>query len=325
VLCLALAVACHAGDDDSTPSGSSGAPATGGTGTAGSTTGGSAGTPSSAGTGGSGTAGSATGGSAGAPSSGGASGSGTAGSGTAANPCDTALFCDDFESYTDAPNGKWALRTTSGAVAIDQTQHVSGKQSVKFTTQSAGSATAFMRIADASVFPVPNNVLYGRMLFRVEAQPTESVHWTIIAGLGLVPGQTYHAVYRYGGQKPVTTGSQMMASYDTPDWYSNKSTPGSDCWHHSNSRVLPTAKWTCIEWKFDGTNNGMQLWLDGAAADDLTIAGHGDGCVNAANDLPWTAPAFSSIDLGWESYQQDDARTAYIDDVVLSTTKIGCP
>ena len=115
-----------------------------------------------------------------------------------------------------------------------------------------------------------------------------------------------------------------MANYETPDWYSNKNTPGSDCWHHANKRVIPVGTWTCIEWKFDGTTNGMQLWLDREPADDLTVTGHGDGCVNAANDFAWTAPTFASFDLGWESYQQDDARTAYIDDVAISKTKIGC-
>jgi hypothetical protein len=323
----------------SSPTGGTAGAATGGANaTGGSTSGGSGGNGGSNATGGSGgsatggagTAGSATGGSAGTSSPGGASGaSGSAGTG--ANPCDTALFCDDFESYTSAPNGKWSLRTTSGsAIAIDTTEHVSGTKSVKFTTPSASSVTAFMRIQDASIFPVPNNVLYGRMMFRVESEPTQSVHWTMVAGLGLVPGQSYHSEYRYGGQMPITNGntfvgSQLMANYETPDWYSDKSTPGSDCWHHSNQRIIPAATWTCVEWKFDGANNGMQLWLDGTAADDLTIMGHGDGCVNAAADFTWTAPAFASIDLGWESYQQDDPRTAYVDDVVLSTTKIGCP
>lgn len=246
------------------------------------------------------------------------------------NPCDTALVCDDFESYDSAPNGKWTLHTAGGTVAIDTTQHASGSKSVKLSTTAAGSTTAMLRMQDASVFPVPGNVLYGRMLYYVESVPTQSVHWTMIAGLGLVPGQTYHALYRYGGQMPVTQGatflgSQMMANYDTPDWYSDKSTPGSDCWHHSSGRVIPVAQWTCVEWKFDGPNNGMKLWLDGALAPDLTILGHGDGCLNAPTNFPWTAPTFASLDLGWESYQSDDARVVYVDDVALSTTRIGCP
>lgn len=290
------------------------------------------------GAGGTGAGGSANGGDgAAAAGSGGTSAGGTTGGGGAgatggapSDPCATALFCDDFESYSGKLGGPWTTRANSGAVALDTSMHVSGKQSVKFTTQAASSVTAYMRFQDTSLLPTSDNVLYGRMLFRLESAPTASVHWTIIQGFGLVPGQTYHAEYRYGGQMPITqgstfVGSQMMANYDTPDWYSDKSTPGSDCWHHSNARVIPVGTWTCIEWKFDGANNGMQLWLDGVAADDLTIAGHGDGCVNAASDFTWTAPSFTAIDLGWESYQTDDARTAYIDDVALSTTRIGCP
>ena len=307
--------------------GGAGAGAAGSGGSAGSGTGGGAGNAAS------GAAGSgATGGGAGTAGSGGASaGSGGTGTGgTGSDPCATALYCDDFEAYDAAPNGKWAPHSSSGAVAIDTAEHVSGSKSVKFSTQSSGSASAMMRLQGAPIFPVTGNVVYGRMLFKLAAAPTASVHWTIITGVGAVPGQAYRAEYRYGGQQPISqgnvfTGSQMMANYETPDWYDDKSTPGSDCWHHANGRVIPVAQWTCIEWKFDGPNNGMQLWLDGAPADDLTVMGHGDGCVNAANDAPWTAPTFNAFDLGWESYQQDDARTAWIDDVVISTTPIGCP
>jgi hypothetical protein len=70
-------------------------------------------------------------------------------------------------------------------------------------------------------------MFYGRMMFRLESAPTASVHWTIIEGSGLVPvdGQSYHALYRYGGQQPVMNGttfvgSQLMANYETPDSYS---------------------------------------------------------------------------------------------------------
>ena len=59
----------------------------------------------------------------------------------------------------------------------------------------------------------------------------------------------------------------------------------------------------------------------------LTVAGVGQGCVNqpATPPFPWTAPNFDRLDLGWESYQIDDARTIHIDDVVLSKSPIGCP
>lgn len=262
-------------------------------------------------------------------SSGGAAGSSTG------DPCATAIFCDDFESYAagQAPGGNWTKSTNQGAVAIDDTQSHSGTKSVKFTTQSASSSkTAYIRLANATgktIFPAPGNSFYGRMMFRLESAPTASVHWTLLEGSGLVPGQTYHALYRYGGQLPVTqgstfVGSQLMANYETPDSYGGNG-PSSDCWNHASQVVVPVAKWSCVEWQFDGPNNTMRFWLDGTAVTSLTVAGVGQGCVNQPATYAWTAPTFDRLDLGWESYQADDARTLYIDDVVVSTTKVGCP
>src|SRR5262249_7953290 len=39
--------------------------------------------------------------------------------------------------------------------------------------------------------------------------------------------------------------------------------PGSDCWLHSNEKVVPVGAWTCVEWEFDGPNNAMHFWLGG--------------------------------------------------------------
>jgi len=322
---LSLA-ACQksAGDDDDADHGA-------GTGGAAATGGGAQGGGSGSGVGGVSGSGAGNGGatsSGGTSGNGGSGGTGAAGGGSGGgggDPCATAIYCDDFEKYTTGLTVPWTPRQNSGTVALDRTEHVSGAQSVKFSTQAAGSVTAMMRLTSIDLFPIEGNVVYGRMLYKVASTPTSSVHWTMIQGLGVVPGQTYHAEYRYGGQQPIGDGSQLMANYETPDWYQDKSTPGSDCWHHANGRVMPVGRWVCVEWKFDGPNAGMQMWLDGQPASDLTVMGTGDGCVNAANDAPWTAPTFAAIDLGWESYQTDEARTAWVDDVVISTTPIGCP
>jgi SH3-like domain-containing protein len=52
----------------------------------------------------------------------------------------------------------------------------------------------------------------------------------------------------------------------------------------------------------------------------------------AANDgVHWTMieavlpQDFTKAYLGWESYQQDDGREAWIDDVALGTSPIACP
>ena len=324
--------------------GSSGA--SGSAGSAGSSSGGSGGS-SSGGSGGSssggsgGSAGSSagtdgTGGSAGSAGSGGSGGSagtaGSGGSGGQTDPCQSARFCETFESYTvgSAPAGNWKPRTNHGAVTVSQDQKFGGAKSARFTTEAnSGGKTAFIRLESATVFPVPGNVYFGRMMFRLESAPETAVHWTFIQSSGLIQGQTYHATYRYGGQHPVTNGStfvgnQLMANYDTPDSYSGNG-PSSDCWHHANKKVVPTGRWACAEWQFDGPNNTLKFWLDGQPVPDLTVTGRGQGCVHQDATFTWTAPNFANLEIGWESYQNDGARTLYIDDVVISTTQVGCP
>jgi hypothetical protein len=275
----------------------------------------------------------------GTPSGAGGSGVTGAGGGAAAgaggNPCATAIFCDDFEKYAAGapPTTPWRAATNLGAVAVDTTQSRSGAKSVKLTTQartSDGIKTAFIELTGNPVFPISGNVFYGRMMFRLEAAPATSVHWTFIQGAGVVPGAGYHALYRYGGQLPImqgTTfvGSQLMANYDTPDSYSG-TPPQSDCWQHANRVVVPVGRWACAEWRFDGATNQMSFSLDGAAIPSLNMTGVGQGCVHPSDGpFTWTAPTFDRLSLGWESYQTDGVRTIYLDDVVVSRTPIGCP
>jgi hypothetical protein len=204
---------------------------------------------------------------------------------------------------------------------------------VKFVAAAGSSSkAAYIRLASTAsktIFPVTPNAFFGRMMFRLESAPTAAVHWTFLQGYGLVPGQTYHALYRYGGQHPVTNGStfvgnQLMANYETPDSYSGNG-PGSDCWKHASQIVVPVGAWSCAEWEFDGPTNTMRFWLNGAAVNSLTVTGTGSGCVTGAANQTWIAPTFERLDLGWESYQQDSARTIWIDDVVVSKTRVGCP
>jgi hypothetical protein len=247
--------------------------------------------------------------------------------------CGAAVVCDDFESYGDGtqPPAPWSVSKNVGSVTIDSTHARSGNRSVRVTAPAAtGYRSVFLRLTDGGLLPVTGGTVYGRMMFYLESAPTMEVHWTFIDGSGLVPGTSYHAVYRYGGQKPLPGlngslgGSQMMASYDTPDFYSNMG-PGSDCYKHASGRVVPVGSWTCAEWQFDGGSNTMRFWIDGAAASDLTVAGTGDGCTQQPSSYAWTAPSFQQLDVGWESYQADDARNIWIDDVAYGTTRIGCP
>ena len=110
-------------------------------------------------------------------------------------------------------------------------------------------------------------MFYGRMMFRLEAAPTDHVHWTIIAGSGVVPGQTYHALIGTAGRfrSPPEPPSLEASSWRTTRPPIRTAAPGrAAMWHHANKVVVPEGKWTCAEWKFDGTHNQMTLGLDGA-------------------------------------------------------------
>jgi len=323
---------CSTGGRSPASTDGAGAGAGGAAGTSGG--GGTAGASGAAGAGHGGVSGGGTGGASGSAGAGdgGADAGLDGGADTNADPCDSALFCESFESYAAGtpPGGDWATRTNHGAVSVVEDQKFGGTRSARFTTEAnSGGKTAFIHLDAAAVFPVSGNRYFGRMMVRLEAAPETSVHWTLLESTGTVPGQSYRATYRYGGQHPVTegssfVGSQLMANYETPDSYSGNG-PSSDCWLHADKKVLPVGRWACVEWQFDGPNDTMRFWLDGQALEDLTMAGQGQGCVHQSATFPWTAPTFGDLDLGWESYQDDAARTLYVDDVVIHTEKIGCP
>lgn len=225
-----------------------------------------------------------------------------------------AAVCDDFESYTGMPGAPWTVsKNEQGTVAIDTAQHHSGTKAVKFTLSGAQTyQRAFIGLEEP--FPIANNAFYGRMMIYITAAPNDGVHWTMIQGEGPVTTPAIQqANVRYGGQ----TMERLMANYDTTG-------VKSDCWKHSQTK-MPEGKWACMEWYFEGASNTQKFWLDGAAIDDITVMGQGQGCLANETNGTWYFPKFERVFVGWESYQQDDPREVWIDDVAIGTSKIGCP
>ncbi len=232
------------------------------------------------------------------------------------DPCAGRLICDDFEGDTngEAPGAPWGVATNNGAVVVDGAKAHSGTHAVKVSTGAGQYKQALFFTEGAPAFPIASNVVHGRMMIYMDATANDGVHWTMIQGTGPLPGHAgVDSFYRYGGM----WGGKMMANYET-------SGLATDCWNNSNA-VMPTGKWTCMEWKFDGPANEMRFWLDGQEVSDLHVKDQGMGC--GGHDLAdqWLAPTFDKMWLGWESYQNDDAREAWIDDVVIDDAPIGCP
>lgn len=260
---------------------------------------------------------------------------------TADNICDTALVCENFDSMAadSTPTGVWSANENSGTVQVSSAQAFSGTQAVLANTPTTETAykAALLGYEDPSVLPTANNAHYGRMMFFLESAPETEVHWTFLAGAGRSEPQLSYAdgmdypdgfdvLYRYGGQKPVAGGSQLMASYETPGFYDPTPTgPDTDCHQDSLAVPMPVGKWSCAEWRFDGATNEMQLWIDGAEVQGLHVVGNGTRCRELPDDLPWTSPSFTRVDVGWESYQADSERSIWVDDFILHSERIGCP
>jgi len=242
------------------------------------------------------------------------------------DPCLDVLFCDDFEDDApgQAPLAPWVASTNGATVAVDTTRAFSGANSVHvFSDTAAAYRRGYFALQGQPVFPAASTAMYGRIMVWLESVPITPpnmplVHWTMIQGEGLARQGDHNALYRYGGQQQA--GAGFMANYETTD------PTNTDCYQHSQTRI-PVGTWTCLEWHFVQATNEMQLWLNGTEVTDVHIVDRGAGCLG--NDLQgvWEAPPqFQSIYLGWERYQTPtNDGNLWIDDVAISTTRIGCP
>jgi hypothetical protein len=239
-----------------------------------------------------------------------------------ADPCAGRIVCDDFEKWTagQAPGAPWKTQLAKGTAVVDETKSFSGKRSIKVsvdaTTANDTYRSAYVAVTGAPLIPLANDTVYGRFMITTDRIPQSSVHWTIASGAGKYSGTD--AVYNYGGM------GNLMANY-----YRATSPNPTDCWQ-TKAQNFPTQKWTCVSFLLDGKNSEMRFWLDGVEVPELHVVGMSktdQTCTVKGVDGRWLAPTFSSVRVGWESYQHDPAgaHTAWIDDVVLDDQPIPCP
>ncbi len=324
---ILLASACSSppAEDGPGSGGSFGFGGAAGSGGSGATGGGGSAQGGSGGAGGSATQGGAGGGSGTGGTGGAGGGGGTGGMSMPVDVCPQGvLFCDDFEddAVGQPPGSPWRNSSNSGGVVSVGTDFAfSGARAVH---ASAPTGAAYRRAyfaldqGSSPIFPGAALEMYGRAMMYLEAVPDTAIHWTFVQGEGeATTPSTHNRLYRYGGQQQ--GGAGLMANFET-------TTIRTDCWQHSQ-RTMPAATWACVEWRFVVATNEMQFWLDGEEIDDLHVTLRGEGCI--ADDLggDWLAPpAFQSLYLGWEHYQQPgNDIDLWVDAVAVSTERVGCP
>jgi len=81
----------------------------------------------------------------------------------------------------------------------------------------------------------------------------------------------------------------------------------------------------CAEWEFNGAGNEMHYWLDGVAQTAVDIVKTDSSCVTAPPGNLWQAPTFDKLMLGWYSQAFNMPVELWMDDIVVSTDRVGCP
>lgn len=321
------------GSDEGGTTGGGGSVGSGGkeTGTGGGTVGGTGGTPSATGGSGSGGMNSAgVSGTAGKPGAGGTPGTGGTPSGVLSPECSKLANCDGFESYTTAsqPGGPWTgFEVDGGTLAVDQTRGFKGSsKSIKITVSPGTKMLARMRHSGAGL--LPSDAIYMRMMVWMDAAPKGPAgHWNWMWAQG-------DAVAKSGGKLLgdtfVASGGDLKSGSTWMLHGAGASGGFQDCFAAAQTK-FPVGRWACYEFHLDGKTNSGEAWVDGKLDEVLSFEDKqplSGQCVvgnNYTNGL-WYVPKIEKAFFGFKMYHTlGGTATAWLDDIAISTTRIGCP
>jgi len=260
------------------------------------------------------------GGTGGAPSAGGAPG------GTVSMECSKLANCDTFESYNAGqPGGAWAgFEVSSGSLSVDQTRGFAGsKKSVKITV-TPGGGTARMRNNSPGVLPAVE--LYMRMMVWIDAPPKGSGHWNWMWGEGNAGPQSGGKL----GNTFVASGGNLANGQTWMLYGGNGGGGYQDCFSTAQTK-FPVGKWTCYEFHLDSKTNSGHSWINGRL-DEIVGFDNAQSLVgqclpdhNLTNGL-WYVPKIDKAFFGFKMFHTlNETATAWLDDIAISTKRIGCP
>lgn len=203
----------------------------------------------------------------------------------------------------------WTTDASNGTLTVAPSS--SGGPGRELRIRTEGNGRAFLVLSDLSP---RGNSFWARMRINVGAFPTapDWAHWTIAEASG---SDSPTLVRPLGGQyAPTDQGNFWGVGSDlgpTGDWTAWKT-----------SAPAAAAKWSCVEFHLDATDNRVTVYLDGVEQSDLTVSTKQHG--GTADDFVF--PTFDKLKLGWQLYQADPTPSSYemrMDDIAMSTRRIG--
>ncbi|MCA9709294.1 MAG: hypothetical protein KDK70_25855 [Myxococcales bacterium] len=219
---------------------------------------------------------------------------------------DDLLLCDDFEGGA-LDEARWAvIENAGGQVTVEDGFSYHGDGALRVHLPSADSARGAIQTQPDTVFPVPGNHFFGRAWFYL-GPAVPQTHSSAIAARGSLDGAP--AQYRLD-----SNGGRFNSRYThnpTVEQHGGLKKFGYD---------VPLQQWLCIEWEYDGANDGMRYWMNGEEVTDMTVTADSE-------DQPWVAPVFDALELGWRTFQaapQAEGYDVYWDALALASSRIGC-
>ena len=213
-----------------------------------------------------------------------------------ASRCATAgtQLCESFENDLDAT--LWAKTQIGDATVTVDTMHAARGTKALHVKTPAGNGHAF--ITEKMTFPAVGNTLYARMFVWFEDDITTAGHFSLAEGAGTGTG----ALVRFGGQfKEFGVGSDGGMSGD---------------WTDHDTVMVPSQKWICVEFQFDGAANAFHVWNDDA---------HRTALDSGANrHASFVMPQFKSLWFGWWMYNATEPQDLWIDEIAVDSKPIGC-
>ncbi|MEO7669660.1 MAG: hypothetical protein ABIW57_10000, partial [Polyangia bacterium] len=221
-----------------------------------------------------------------------------------------------------APN--WTTQIIGGAIKVETSKPFHGAQGLRITTTlspagepartNGGPLRAASIIKEgAPLFPIAGNAFFGRAMIWLTKMPPGGVHFSNFEATGRRPDNTL-VKYGEGGMN-----EKLMAGY-TIRPQTELDLPTVDC-AKSATTGLPEKRWVCVEWQFDGAGDEMHYWFDGQLQTGVDVVKQAGGCA-----VPWKAPVFDKVFLGWRHSQPSSIDVEmWMDDVVIDTKRIRCP
>jgi len=222
----------------------------------------------------------------------------------------SAFFCEDFETFaagTPAANAKWR---PEGTLSIDGTMAKGGTRSLHLQPNGGQNARIVL-----SSFAPPGNSFYGRMNVFVQQFPTAPAysHFVLVEATGS------------SGEHVRPIGGQFIPEGNGPSTYwgvgSDQGATGD--WTKWEPRI-PTqdARWLCMEWRMNAADSSVRVLIDGTEQTALAVSS-----TNHGGNGTFNFPTFNGIWLGWWNFQAGTTPAQFnvwLDDIVLSTDRVGC-